>query len=359
MEHQGEPSCILGQAEGGAEREWENPMNKSGQAAVRALRHPPPRFFFPRKDPAVPTLRHLLSATLATSLLLTSATAEARFGKRSTSDSSSSDDKEEKKEKKERRESRHEATPVGSSDSGSSRRHEATPVDSRDDDDSESGSGSSYSGGSGSSYSGSTRRVTVVAVSHDHTPVYPYAYTPRVEQQAEPRSPIMVRMGLEGQAMGGGSAFVLNLGLEGKRWGVGGAMTGLTLPTDDGTEGEDTLQLYSAHLTYAVYSSDHGRLRLEGGVAMAKAPDVTFIGPSIAASFERCLVGALDLEGRAQLVPVPYTQLDAQAGMALHMGVLTVRGGWRWLLLNDRGVVDGETHEDVFAGPYAGIGLAF
>jgi len=302
----------------------------------------------------VPTLRHLLSATLATSLLLTSATAEARFGKRSTSDSSSSEDKEEKKE---RRESRHEATPVGSSrsdsDSGSSRRHEATPVDSSG----ESGSGSSYSGGSGSSYSGSTRRVTVVSVSHDHTPVY--AYTPRVEQQAEPRSPVMVRMGLEGQAMGGGSAFALNLGLEGKRWGVGGAMTGLTLPTDDGTAGEDKLQLYSAHLTYAVYSSDHGRLRLEGGVAMAKAPDVTFIGPSIAASFERCLVGSLDLEGRAQLVPVPYTQLDAQAGMALHMGPLTVRGGWRWLLLNDRGVVDGETHEDVFAGPYAGIGLHF
>ena len=302
----------------------------------------------------MPTFRHLLSATLATSLLLTSATAEARFGKRSTSDSSSSDDKEEKKERKE---SRHEATPVGSSrsdsDSGGSRRHEATPVDSSG----ESGSGSSYSGGSGSSYSGSTRRVTVVSVSHDHTPVY--AYTPRVERQAEPRSPVMVRMGLEGQAMGGGSAFVLNLGLEGKRWGVGGAMTGLTLPTDDGTEGEDKLQLYSAHLTYAVYSSDHGRLRLEGGVAMAKAPDVTFIGPSIAASFERCLVGNLDLEGRAQLVPVPYTQLDAQAGMALHMGVLTVRGGWRWLLLNDRGVLDGETHEDVFAGPYAGIGLTF
>jgi hypothetical protein len=306
----------------------------------------------------VPTLRHLLSATLATSLLLTSATAEARFGKRSSSDSS--DDKEEKKE---RRESRHEATPVGSSrsdgDSGSSRRHEATPVDSGDDDDSGSGSGSSYSGGSGSSYSRNTRSVTVVSVSHDHTPTYPYAYRPQVEQQAERRSPIMVRMGLEGQALGGGSVLALNLGLEGKRWGVGGATSTLTLPTDDGTEGEDKINLYSAHLTYAVYSSDHGRLRLEGGVAMAKAPDVTFIGPSLAASFERCLIGNLDVEGRAQLVPVPYTQLDAQAGMALHMGVLTVRGGWRWLLLNDRGVVDGETHEDVFAGPYAGIGLHF
>jgi hypothetical protein len=300
----------------------------------------------------VPTLRHLLSTTLATSLLLASAPAEARFGKRSTSDSSSSDDKEEKKE------SRHEATPVGGSSSGSSSssssRHEATPVDSSSDDD-DSGSGS------GSSYSGSTRSSTVVVVSDDHTPVYPYSYTPRVEQQAEPmpRSPVMVRFGLEGQSLGGGSVLALTLGLEGKRWGVGGSTGTLTLPTDDGTEGEDKINLYSAHLTYAVLSSDQGRLRLEGGVAMAKAPDVTFVGPSIAASFERCLTGALDLEGRAQLVPVPYTQLDAQAGLALHMGLLTVRGGWRWLLLNDRGAVDGETHEDVFAGPYAGIGLHF
>jgi hypothetical protein len=189
--------------------------------------------------------------------------------------------------------------------------------------------------------------------------VYPYSYTPRVEQQAEPRSPVMVRMGLEGQSLGGGSVLALNLGLEGKRWGVGGSASTLTLPTDDGTEGEDKINLYSAHLSYALLSSDQGRLRLEGGVAMAKAPDVTFVGPSIAASFERCLTGALDLEGRAQLVPVPYTQLDAQAGLALHMGLLTVRGGWRWLLLNDRGAVDGETHEDVFAGPYAGIGLHF
>jgi len=307
----------------------------------------------------VPTLRHLLSATLATSLLLTSGAAEARFGKRSNSDDSSSEKKEKKSEKREeRRENRHEATPVGWSSSGggsSSRRHEATPVSSSRDDDS-----SSYSGGSGASYSGSSRSAAVVVVA-DSTPMYPYSYTPRVEQQAEPehRGPVIVRLGLEGQAMGGGGALVLNLGVEGKRWGVNGALTSLALPTDDGTDGVDRIGLYSSHLTYAVASSDQGRLRLEGGVAVATAPDVTFVGPSIAASFERCLFGGLDLEGRAQLVPVPYTQLDAQAGLGLHLGALTMRAGWRWLLLNDRGAVDGETHEDVFAGPYAGIGLHF
>ncbi|HEX8819469.1 MAG TPA: hypothetical protein VF794_06055 [Archangium sp.] len=279
----------------------------------------------------MPTPRPLLCAALTFSLLLTSGTAEARFGKRSNSDSSS----EEKEEKKERR-------------------HEATPVDSSGDDDSDSGSDSH----SGSSYSGGSHGVVVVS---DDTPTYPYAYRPSVEQRAEPRErgPLMVRLGLEGQSMGGGSALAVNLGLEGKRWGVGGARTALTLPTDDGTEGSDQIQLYTGHLTYALYSSDQGRLRAEAGFAVAYAPDVTFVGPSLGMSFERCLFGGLDLEGRAQVVPVPYAQLDAQAGLGLHLGLLTLRGGWRWLLLNDRGLVDGETHEDVFAGPYAGIGLAF
>ncbi len=315
------------------------------------------------------TLRHLVCASLATGLFLTSGTAEARFGKRSNSDSSSS--KENKEEKRESR--RHEASPVGSSSSSggsSSRRHEATPVGSS----SSGGSGSSGSGGSSrsddyspsyatSTYSGSSS-VTVVSVSDDHhTPVYPYTHTPELDRRTPPetvrRSPTLVRMGVTGQAMGGGSALGLNLGIEGKRWGVDGALTAMSLPTDDGTEGEDRIGLYSAHLTYALYSSDRGRLRAEAGMAVAAAPDITFVGPSIAMSFERCLFGGLDVESRGQLVVVPYTQVDAQAGLALHMGILTLRGGWRWLLLNDRGLVDGEVHQDDFAGPYAGLGLNF
>jgi hypothetical protein len=204
--------------------------------------------------------------------------------------------------------------------------------------------------------------VTIISVSDDHVPLYPYSHTPELDVRAEPepvRSPVLVRMGLTGQAMGGGGALGLNLGLEGKRWGVDGALTALTLPTDDGTEGEDKLGLYSAHLTYALISSDQGRLRAEAGMAVATAPDVTFMGPSVALSFERCLFGGLDVEGRGQLVAVPYTQLDAQAGLGLHLGILTLRGGWRWLLLNDHGLVDDEVHQDVFAGPYAGLGLNF
>ena len=35
------------------------------------------------------------------------------------------------------------------------------------------------------------------------------------------------------------------------------------------------------------------------------------------------------------------------------------RGGFRGLLLDDAGEVDGIRHVDTFAGPYAGLGLTF
>ncbi|WNG40895.1 hypothetical protein F0U61_49780 [Archangium violaceum] len=328
----------------------------------------------------MPNLRQLLCAALATGLLLDPGVAEARFGKRSSSSSKSSSSSSGKV---------HNASPVGSSDD--------------DDDDSSSGSGG-YSGSSSSSSSSSSsasvsRTVDTVSTILDvllfvadtadrvrtyetttyestpvtliddgHTPMYPYSYRPpEVEQQQQQpapqggsRNPVLFRLGFEGQSLGDmeGSALALNVGLEGKVVGVNGSALSLTLPTDDGTEGEDEIDLYAAHLTLAMYSSPRGRLRGELGVAAAKAPDITFVGPSLGLSFEHCLGGALDVEARAQLVPVPYLQLDSQAGLALHLGVVALRGGWRYLLLDDRGHVDGQAHRDTFSGPYVGLGLS-
>lgn len=278
----------------------------------------------------MPTLRQMLCAALASGLLFTPGTSEARFGKRSSSSNSSSSSKV------------HDATPVDSSSS-----------DDDDDDDSSSDSGSSDSGGS---------IITLISLfSHsDSTPTSSaYNSSSYRPEPAAPRSPVLVRMGVEGHALREGSAAAFTLGIEGRRWGVAGVASSMRLAADDGTDTEDGIQLYSAHLTYALLSSDQGRLRVEGGAAIARAPDVTFVGPSIALSFERCLFGALDVEGRGQLVPVPHLQMDAQVGLALHLGVLNVRGGMRWLVLDDRGHVDGEQHRDVFTGPYAGIGLSF
>jgi hypothetical protein len=169
----------------------------------------------------------------------------------------------------------------------------------------------------------------------------------------------MVRLGVDAFAVTEGHAVGLGLGLEGRRWGVSTRITGLRLRADDGSEETDHIELMEANVTYAPFASERGRIRLEGGVAAARAPDVTFIGPSVAASFERCIFGALDLEGRVQWVPLPHLQLDAQLGLGLHLGALTLRGGWRGLLLDDRGLLDGVRHRDRMGGPFAGIGLHF
>lgn len=315
----------------------------------------------------MPNLRQLLCAALATGLLLDPGSAEARFGKRSSNSSSSSRSSGGKV---------HDASPVGSSD------------DDDDDDDDDSSSGSSGSSVSSTVDTVSTildvllfvadtadrvrtyetttyESVPVTNPDDGHTPMYPYSYRPpEVEQQQQQesrggsRNPLLFRLGFEGQSLGDveGSAMGLNVGLEGKVVGVNGSALSLTLPTDGGAE--DEIDLYAAHLTLAMYSSERGRLRGELGVAAAKAPDISFVGPSLGLSFEHCLVGAVDMEARAQLVPVPYLQLDSQAGLALHLGVVTLRGGWRFLMLDDRGHVDGQAHRDTFSGPYAGIGLS-
>lgn len=277
----------------------------------------------------MPTLRKLLCAALVAGAFLTSGTAEARFGKRSSS-------QEEKKERKKKSEGK--------------KVHDASPVGSKRSDDCCRDSGGSSRGSSGGS-------VVIV----DAGPRYyaPSASVVRYEREPEPRSEVMVRMGMEGQALRDGAAGSLGLGMEGMRWGVSGTATSLALLADDGTDAVDRIHLLGAHLTYALLTSERGRLRVELGAASAHAPDITFVGPSLAASFERCLFWVLDLEGRAQLVPLPHLQLDTQVGLAMHMGALSVRGGYRLLVLDDRGLVDGVQHRDALAGPYLGLGLNF
>ncbi|HEX5749858.1 MAG TPA: hypothetical protein VFZ09_26745 [Archangium sp.] len=311
----------------------------------------------------MPTLRQLLCTSLASSLLFTAGTAEARFGKRSDSSSSSSDNV-------------HDASPVGSNNGNS---------------------GGSSSGGSSSSNDVANTVGTILDIIHiaadvaelashyqeatttyetapaevpqaqpapGEQPMYAYGQEPVVQQRIQTsevrnRNTLMFRVNAEGLALGEGSAVGLNAGIEGERFGVALAGTGMRLPTDDGTAGEDKIDLFSLHLTLAVYADDQTRLRLEGGFASAKAPDATFTGPSLALSFERCLLGSLDLETRAQIVPAPHLQLDAQAGLALHLSAINLRAGWRVLMLDDRGLVDGVVHRDSFSGPYAGVGLYF
>jgi hypothetical protein len=149
----------------------------------------------------------------------------------------------------------------------------------------------------------------------------------------------------------------LLLAFEGEQLGLDGRRLGLRLPTDDGTDGSDTITLASAHLTYALVAQDRLRWRLEAGVTTARAPDITFVGPSLATSFDARLVRKLDLESRVQITPFPYRQLDTNVGLAFKPYPWVIRAGWRALVLDDAGRVDGTVHRDVFNGPYIGFGL--
>lgn len=294
------------------------------------------------------TLRNVLFAATVVGLAFSASEAEARFGKRSSSSSSSS-----KKESKV-----HEASAVGED-----------PPSSIDEDDEEEEE----------TYTPPPRPSSSHVVIVSPPPVETYYVAsessaeaiPQDASSSAPQAPVAqvsatpeklnsnIRLGADGAAMGGGSALHLFLAFEGDRMGLDLRGTGLTLPTDDGTPGTDSITLGSIHLTYALVARDNLRVRLEGGLSGAQAPDLSVAGPSIALSMEGCLTQRLDLELRAQATPFPFQQLDAQAAVALRLQALVLRGGWRGLYLNDMGLVDGVEHADAFGGPFVGLGLTF
>jgi hypothetical protein len=276
------------------------------------------------------SIRNVLCAVLMTGVLFSAPSAEARFGKRSEP-SEKSDSKE------------HDASAVG------------------DDDDNDSSSG-----GGGGSYVSPSRRSSgsflvdlLFALLIDSRSSRQVAASGNVESSASAASPLSLRLGVDGAAMGQGAGLGAFLAIEGERVGVDGRALALVLPTDDGTPGTDTITLTNLHLTVALLAMPKARFRLEGGFSSAHAPDLTVLGPSVALSFEACIAGPLDVELRVQATPYPYRQLDAHGGLALHLNTLVVRGGWRGLFLDDNGLVDGVVHQDAFSGPYLGLGFTF
>jgi len=279
-------------------------------------------------------LRPLMCAALALGLLLAPTSAEARFGKRSRPSQS--------EPKKDRDNDVHEATPVGEEDS-----------DDDEDDDAPR----------------RERRRYVRA--HTDWSLFAFFFTGgthRLVVEDSPRlslrgrrhaAPLSFRLGINGGPVNEGGAADLFLGLEGRRMGLDTRVTGLGLVTDDGTQGTDSISLVEAHLTFAVVAHERARLRLEAGVSSAHAADITFVGPSLGMSVEACVAGPLDVEARMQVTPFPHRQVDASAALALHLGAVVLRGGYRGLMLDDAGYVDGIVHRDGFHGPYFGLGLAY
>ncbi|WP_224244912.1 hypothetical protein [Hyalangium gracile] len=309
-------------------------------------------------------LKNLLSAALVASLFFSASAAEARFGK--SSSSSDSEKKEKKKDKEDR------------DDSSSRRVHDASPVRTHD---------ASPVGSSRPRPPPPPPRERVVVVEPAPTyyvepaptyyvepaPTYYVAPAPPPTSYAEPAQVVQplpepaparkdsvyspLRLGLESGPTGGGSRTHLSLALEGDRLGLDGRITGLVLGTDDGSAGTDTIAAASVHLTYAIVTEDRIRVRVEGGFTYAEAPELKVFGPSMGSSFEGRLTPHLDFELRLQATPFPYLQVDTQAALAVKFHPFALRAGWRTLLMDDAGLVDGEVHRDVFHGPFIGLGL--
>jgi hypothetical protein len=273
-------------------------------------------------------LRNLLCAATLLGLMFSSPEAEARFGKRSKKDDKT-----------------HEASPVGSDD---------------DDDDDDDDRGSHRDSGAASAVDAMAHLLSFVAdVASASSQSAASTSTAEVRAVVPRGSQSNVRMGVDGNILGNGAGANLFLAAEGRRMGLDGRLMLMGLPTDDGTPGTDELAVGTVHFTYALVAHERFRLRLEGGLGFATAPDMAAVGPSLGLTLDACLLGPFDLEMRAQTTPFPYQQLDFQAGLALHLNVLVLRGGWRGIHLDDSGFVDGVSHQDTLTGPYLGLGLTF
>ncbi|WNG31227.1 hypothetical protein F0U62_49905 [Cystobacter fuscus] len=300
-----------------------------------------------------------VSAAVLTGMLLAAPQAEARFGK-SSSTTESRDDSRETRDS-------------GGSDS---RTHDASPVNAP-------APSPSPSHGSDSGRDDRLRgRPRYQPRPRYYTPPPPVVYVdpgpsyyvePPAYHYVEPAPPSVVSaadeylshryknflFGLDFQILREGAGAALHLGFEGERLGLMLRAGALSLRADDGSGDTDSLALLSGHLSWAALKGDNGRLRLEGGLSMAQAPDVTFVGPSVGVSAEYYLSDFFALEGRVHLTPVPYRQLDAAGGVVVYFGykLFAFRAGMRMLVLNDAGLVDGVVHQDVLPGPYFSIGL--
>lgn len=199
----------------------------------------------------------------------------------------------------------------------------------------------------------------------------PYAYPvpeqPVLAQQAPPPV-IKTTISAEGQAFGNwdsrgfhssdGGSVGAKLAFEGRRLGVNAQFTSIFAPREDRAinPGTDQISLFNVYATYALIASPLARLRVEGGLTSAFAPDLVVAGPG--AGFSGVVnLGPLGLEGAIHGTPWPYRELDWSAGLAINVGPVGFHGGWRRIFLDDRGLVDNVIHKDAFSGPYLGIGL--
>ena len=163
-----------------------------------------------------------------------------------------------------------------------------------------------------------------------------------------------LRLDLQGFRSGGAAGG--RLLLEGTSLGLDVGLTGIVARADDGTGELDGIGLLDVSLTWAPVSGERGRLRIEGGLAMAFAPSMIAAAPQLGLSGEVRIVGPLGIEGSVRGVAWPYRSVDWHAALQLTFGVFNLRAGVRQVWLDDAGLV-GTPHTDNFLGPWVGVGV--
>ncbi|HYO68958.1 MAG TPA: hypothetical protein VEU33_23055 [Archangium sp.] len=182
---------------------------------------------------------------------------------------------------------------------------------------------------------------------------------PSASAPSEPSMPTRVDLTADAGFVSGGYAMGLGLQADGEQLAVGARLNHFNLATDDGSPGRDTLTLLSLKPGVVLVSREDLRVRLLAGVDLAFAPDVTFVGPGLGASTLMRVTGPLKLEASAHWTPLPFTQLSGEAGLALELGPVRLRGGYRATYLDDQGHLDpnGNPNRDLFTGPYVGVAV--
>jgi hypothetical protein len=133
---------------------------------------------------------------------------------------------------------------------------------------------------------------------------------PSTQVDSGPTKPTRVDLTADAGFVSQGYAMGLGLQVDGEQLAFGARMNVFNLATDDGSPGRDHLSLLS----------------LEPGVVLVSREEL-----------------------RVRLL----------AGLALELGPVRVRGGYRAIYLDDQGRVDpdGKPNRELFAGPYAGVAL--
>lgn len=182
---------------------------------------------------------------------------------------------------------------------------------------------------------------------------------PSTSAPTEPSMPTRVDLTADAGFVQRGFAMNLGLQADGEQLAFGTRLNVFNLATDDGSQGRDTISLLSLKPGVVLVSREDLRVRLLAGVDLAFAPDVTFIGPGLGASTLMRVTGPLKLEASAHWTPLPFTQLSGEAGLALELGPVRVRGGYRATYLDDQGHLDptAPSNRDLFMGPYVGVAV--